>query len=72
MSAGPLGFDPRQAIEVSAEDVLFQVTVSKQGHITWKCPVGTDDVYFRGMMDKVKDAVLVQMIANAMGDRRIN
>ena len=65
-------FDPKQAIEVNPDAPLFQVTLTRSGAVTWTCPQGTDDVYFRGMMDKLRETILAQMAVNAMGQRRAN
>lgn len=71
MSVGP-SFDPKQAIEVNPDKPVFQVTLTASGHVTWTCPQGTDDVYFRGMMDKLRETILGQMAMNAMGLGKAN
>lgn len=56
MSQGNGGRD----IEVTPP-IMFQITVTADGRVTWVQPQGTDDVYFRGMMDKCREAVLAQI-----------
>jgi hypothetical protein len=37
---------------------MFTVIVYTDGTMFWKQPPGTDEIFFRGMMDKVKETVV--------------
>lgn len=40
---------------------VFQVGLYSDGQMRYTAPVGCDDVYVRGMMEKMKDAIVFQM-----------
>ena len=42
----------------TGKQAMFTVIVYTDGTMFWKQPPGTDEIFFRGMMDKVKETVV--------------
>jgi hypothetical protein len=64
MSVEGAGPAPGGEVE-TGKQAMFTVIVYTDGTMFWKQPPGTDEIFFRGMMDKVKETVVEKFKALA-------
>lgn len=65
MSQGANGVEPRNPYGVDLPKgvvAVFQVGLYSDGQLRYTAPAGCDDVYVRGMMEKMKEAIVFQMM----------